>query len=159
MKLIDLIKLQYYVINGQAYNGMYSTDYAVQVPCTHVDPLLTNAKNLLVALDSAQYLVFDLVATIDDNNINEPMLLTRARAYIDVMRMSIAAATGEELPDLIFPQEYNNCGHVPVSTPATDTIERLTRKDTVQSVATSTDNVIQVLPSRWRNKRGPQSVA
>lgn len=169
MNLADIVNLHYHVKDGQAYNGPYTI--LPTSKCVHIDPLLANARNLLVCLDTAQYTVYRLTSIIEDNHVDEPALITQAKSLIDIMRLSIAAATGEELPELLFPQEYSKCGYKPVvlseptpyvSTPAIDTIERLRRKYN-KSEPQHKDNIIPVDPSRWtaklRNEPQPPAIA
>jgi hypothetical protein len=113
MQFIDLLNLRYHVVNGVALSGEFNPDeVSIAKRATDIDHLLTNARNLLLALDASMYLIHDLMESIQSNEVNNNKMLTdRAKAFIDVARLSISAALGQELPSLMYPYEaYNEFG-------------------------------------------------
>jgi hypothetical protein len=109
MQFIDLLNLKYHVVNGVALSGEFNPDeVSAATRATDIDPLLTNARNTLLALDAAMYLIHDLMQVVQSNEVNNKMLADRAKAFIDVARLSISAALGQELPSLMYPYEAAN---------------------------------------------------
>jgi len=153
----EILQLAYYVKQGQAYNGrfkpgdLHRADYA-----SHIDALLTNARNMYIAADTIVCILTDVVRDYDTENNIRQEAIAQLKVFIDILRINCAASRGDgSLPVLMFPAEYHAFVTTPLVTPVTDnlmnstvalTSERLSRSDTV-------DNVVHVDFSSQRRKK------